>query len=67
LQPGNEVREGENPVAKRRDKSVVREPWAVGQGSEVREDAKLPAKIEIKLHAVMTPRSRDRAMLVDVC
>jgi hypothetical protein len=67
LQPGNEVREGENPVAKRREKSVVREPWAVGQGSEVREDAKLPSKIDIRLRAAMTPRSRDRAMLVNVC
>ena len=67
LQPGKEVREGENLVAKRGDKSVVREPWGVGQGSEVREDAKLPSKIDIRLHAAMTPRSRDRAMFVNVC
>ena len=67
LQRGKEVREGENPVAKRGDKSVVHEPWGVGQVSEVREDAKLPSKINIRLHAAMSPRSRDRARLVDVC
>ena len=67
LQPGKELREGETPVAKRGDKSVVHEPWGVGQVSEVREDAKLPSKIGIRLHAAMSPRSRDRAGLADVC
>ena len=67
LQPGKEVREGENPVAKRGDKSVVHEPWGVGQVSEVREDAKLPSKIDIRLYAAMSRRSHDRARLVDVC
>jgi hypothetical protein len=67
LHPGKEVWEGENRVAKRGDKSVVHEPWGVGQVREVREDAKLPSKIDVRLHAAMSPRSRDRARLVDVC
>jgi hypothetical protein len=33
----------------------------------VREDAKLPSKIDIGLQAAISPRSRDRARLVDVC
>jgi hypothetical protein len=32
----------------------------------VREHAKLPSKIDIRLHAAMSPGSRDRARLVDV-
>ena len=39
----------------------------LGQVSEVREDAKLPSKIDIKLRAAMSSRSRYRARWVDVC
>ena len=67
LQLGKELREGGNPVAKRGDMSVVRESWGMGQVSEVREDGKLQSKIDIRLQTAMTPRSRDRAMLFDVC
>jgi len=67
LQRGEEVREGKNPAAKGGDKSVVHEPWGMGQVSEVREDAKLPSKIAIRLHPATSPRSRDRARLVEVC
>jgi hypothetical protein len=67
LQLGKELQEGENPVAKRGDMSVVRGSWGLGQVGEMREDAKLESKIDIRLHAAMAPRSRERAMLVDVC
>jgi len=39
----------------------------VEQMSEVRDDPKLPSKIDIKLHAAMSSRSRDRARSVDIC
>jgi hypothetical protein len=35
--------------------------------SEVRDDPKLPSEIDIKLHAAMPCRSRDRARSVDIC
>ena len=67
LQPGKEVRERENPLAKQGDKSVLHKPWGLGQVSEVREDAKFPSKIDIRLHAAMLPRSRNRARWGDGC
>jgi hypothetical protein len=58
---------GETAIAKRGCESVVRESWEVGQMSEVRDDPKLPSKNDIKLHAAMSSRSRDRARSVDIC
>jgi len=58
---------GETAIAMRGYKSVVGESWGVGQMSEVRDDPKLPSKIDIKLHAAMSSRSRDRARSVDIC
>jgi hypothetical protein len=58
---------GETAIAKRGYKSVVRESWGAGQMSEVRDDPKFPSEIDIKLHAAMPSRSRDRARSVDIC
>jgi hypothetical protein len=58
---------GETAIAKRGYKRVVRESRGVEQLSEVRDDPKLPSEIDIKLHAAMSSRSRDRARSVDIC
>ncbi len=59
---------GETAIAKRGYKSVQEcrsGVVGVGQMSEVRDDPKLPSEIDIKLHAAMSSRSRDRARSVD--
>jgi len=61
---------GETAIAKRGYKSVQEcrsGVVGVGQMSEVRDDPKLPSEIDIKLHAAMSSRSRDRARSVDIC